>query len=178
MHGVHPATFGRNLDKGFDGQQMLKSVMPTLADGLAIEHEPDNWLWPLIQTLAPTFHAVPEERIKTSMMTLLHQESILSEGAGAIALAPLLYDESPNLEGDILVLVSGGNISVPLLAKAMTTVIEDPRLRKINGLRASTLGIELSASTSGKTSRTVEKPVLTVRRQLARPRFCRCGCNW
>lgn len=159
LHGAHPAIFGRNLHNGFDGQQMLKSVMPTLADGLAIEHEPYNWLWPLIQALAPIFHAVPEDRIKTSMMTLLHQESILSEGAGAIALAPLLFDESPNLKGDILVLVSGGNISVPLLAKAMTAVIEEPRLRKINGLRASTLGIELSASASapGKTSQAVEK---------------------
>ncbi|OLK67870.1 cystathionine gamma-synthase [Xanthomonas oryzae pv. oryzae] len=159
LHGAHPAIFGRNLHNGFDGQQMLKSVMPTLADGLAIEHEPYNWLWPLIQALAPIFHAVPEDRIKTSMMTLLHQESILSEGAGAIALAPLLFDESPNLKGDILVLVSGGNISVPLLAKAMTAVIEEPRLRKINGLRASTLGIELSASASapGKTSQAAEK---------------------
>ena len=157
LHGVLPAIFGRCLEQGFDGQEMLRRVMPTLADGLAIEHDPGNWLWPLIQELVPKFHVVPEEQIKTSMMTLLHQESILAEGAGAIALAPLLFDEKTALEGDILILISGGNISVPLLAKAMSTVIEDPRLRKINGLRATTLGIELPAAVLRQATLAVEK---------------------
>lgn len=158
LHGVLPAAFGRQLDQGFDEQQMLKSVMPTLADGLAIEHDQDNWLWPLIRELKPRFHTVSEEQIKTGMMTLLHQESILAEGAGAIGLVPLLFEEGAALEGDILVMVSGGNISVPLLSKAMSTVIEDPRLRKINGLRATTLGIELRDAAPHPATQASDKP--------------------
>lgn len=146
LHGVLPAAFDRDMREGSFATSMMSAVMPTIADGLAIQHGADNWLWPLIRQLQPQFHHVSEQEIKGSILTLLHQESLLTEGAGAIALAPLLYEQVPDVEGDILVVLSGGNLSVPQMAKIISSSIEDPVLRKLNGLRASRLGIELDAA--------------------------------
>ncbi|WP_209435978.1 pyridoxal-phosphate dependent enzyme [Paracidovorax oryzae] len=143
LHAVLPSVFGRLQGRRFSGPEMLGAAMPTVADGLAIQHGPDNWLWPVIQSLDPHFHCVEEAQIKAAMLTLLHQESLLAEGAGVIGLSPLLHGGMDDLEGDVLLVLSGGNVSVPQLARVLSTDISDPALRKLNGLRSISLGIEL-----------------------------------
>lgn len=154
LHAVLPASFDRDMAPDRFAQSMMSPVMPTIADGLAIQHEPDNWLAPLIRQLQPQFHHVGEEEIKASVLTLLHQESLLTEGAGAIALAPLLFDQVADVEGDVLVVLSGGNMSVPQMAKIISSNIENPALRKLNGLRTAQLGIEMNAPASAKSDST------------------------
>ena len=143
IHGVYPEIFNRNLTPRFQEHEMTKKVVPTLADGLAIQHEDGNWLWTVIKSLDSRFQCVTENEIKSSMLTLLTQESLLCEGAGAISLAPLL-DPACDLTGNILVILSGGNVTPATLTKALLVDMTDSTLRKMNGLRNSELGVERS----------------------------------
>lgn len=140
LHAVVPSAFRRSLQAGFEPHELARPVLPTVADGLAVQHEPDSWLQPLLAAAIDAYHDVDETEMYVAMISLLNQESLLAEGAGAIGVAALLFREAmAELDGDVCVLLTGGNVSQSRLAIAMTSDFSSIDQRTMLGLK----GVEL-----------------------------------
>lgn len=140
LHAVAPRAFRRTLVAGTEPLEMSNPVFPTVADGLAVQHEPGSWLQPLLAEAINAYHCVDETEMYAAMVSLLNQESLLTEGAGAIGVAALLFCESlAELEGDVCVLLTGGNVAQSRLAIAMTRDFAEIEQRGMLGLRTAEL---------------------------------------
>jgi threonine dehydratase len=90
--------------------------MRTLADGIAVRAVSQRTL-DVAKNYIDRISVVDEEEIAEAVLLLLEVEKTVAEGAGAVALAAALRGELP-LEGkQVVVVISGGNIDVNLLAR-------------------------------------------------------------
>ncbi|MCX5890681.1 MAG: threonine ammonia-lyase [Deltaproteobacteria bacterium] len=96
---------------------------PTLADGIRVPltgRLPFMILKEYLRDLA----LVEEHEIAQALLLLLEDKKILAEGAGAVAAAALLGPLADrHLGRQVVVLVSGGNIDMPLLERVVPRVL-------------------------------------------------------
>jgi threonine dehydratase len=71
----------------------------------------------MVQRYADETLLVSEEEIAAGIAFALEQHHIVVEGGGAVAIAALLHGKVQNVSGPAAVVVSGGNVSIPLLIK-------------------------------------------------------------
>jgi len=90
-------------------------VGATIADGIAIRR-PGSLTLPLLRELLDGLHTVSEDEIAAAMVFLAESAKLVSEGAGAVAVAVLLSGRLNPLEGTTVAVVSGGNVDSGLLA--------------------------------------------------------------
>jgi threonine dehydratase len=103
-------------------------VGPTIADGLAGNIEPGSITVEVARRLAAAMLAVSEDEIKAAIRYLAFEHGVVSEGAGAVGVAALLagrldrtaHGEDGAAERPTVVLVTGRNITPPLLASILT----------------------------------------------------------
>lgn len=138
--GVHPEIFQRDMSEP-GGRALSKPVRPTLADGLAVQHdESDGDLEAFVRASLDSVELVSEADIERAIVALLHNESILAEGAGAISLVPLIRDlDASRLRGNVVVIVTGGNIASASLMKCFMTRADDARMGALLGHQSTTL---------------------------------------
>jgi threonine dehydratase len=103
----------------------------TIADGIAVRRAGEITL-PVIRALADDVVAVDEEDIARAILALLEVEKTVVEGAGAVPLAALLAGRL-SLAGRAVVLVlSGGNIDVNLVARIIERgLVRDGRVVRL-----------------------------------------------
>ena len=113
------------------GSPVTIDAEATIADGLAGRRAGDLTL-PLIRALADDVVAVGEEDIARAILALLEVEKTVVEGAGAVPLAALLARRL-DLAGRAVVLVlSGGNIDVNLVARIIERgLVRDGRVVRL-----------------------------------------------
>lgn len=100
----------------------IVTVVPgqSVADGILVPQVGALTL-PSLKSLVDEIVLVSEEEIIDAMLLLLERKKILAEGAGAVPVAALLNNHITIPEGSNVVLViSGGNVDTPLLAKILT----------------------------------------------------------
>lgn len=90
----------------------------SLADGIVVKRLGDL-TFPLIEELVEELVTVEEEAIAQAMVSLLEKAKLVVEGAGAVALAALLYGERPQPRGATVCVLSGGNLDVQTLARVV-----------------------------------------------------------
>ena len=98
------------------GRIVEVQVGPTLADGLAGNMDPDNIAFPIVQRLVDRVVRVGEADLASAMRGLVQHEHLIAEGAGAVGLAALLAGAVDAREGRTVVIVSGANIDLEVLA--------------------------------------------------------------
>lgn len=101
------------------GRLIQAPVATTLAEGIAIKR-PGETTFRIIRELVDEVALVEEEDIAQAIVLLLEQSKLLVEGAGAVSLAALLHGRLARPSGEIVCLLSGGNIDV----KTISTVVE------------------------------------------------------
>ena len=99
------------------GRPVEIDARTSLADGINVKMTgqlPFDILYQRLDQLV----TVTEEEIADAMLTLLEQEKILAEGAGATPLAALL-DQKITVEPNenVVLVISGGNIDMPLVGR-------------------------------------------------------------
>jgi threonine dehydratase len=114
--GVQTERLPSMLEARAAGAPVTLPPEATIADGIAVRRAGDRTL-PLVQRYVDELVTVEEEEIASAILLLLEQEKTLAEGAGAVALAALLYKKTSLQKQRTAVLVCGGNIDVGLLAK-------------------------------------------------------------
>ncbi len=112
----------------------LESVA-TLADGIAVK-EPGENTFALVNKYVDEIVTVTEDEISCAILSLIEHQKLISEGAGAVSVAAVMFDKIPVKGKKVVCLVSGGNIDVTILSRVI-------RRGLVKSGRASLLTIEL-----------------------------------
>lgn len=105
-----------SIDK--DEKVHLKKVS-TIADGIAVK-EPGVNTFDLCKKYVDEIVTVSDDEIAAAILTLMEKQKMVSEGAGAVALAAVMFDKLPVEGKKVVCLLSGGNIDVNMLSRVMT----------------------------------------------------------
>ena len=133
IDAIHPKVFQRKFEDNYE-KAFSKSVYPTIADGLAVQHTQGDFTSDLVKELVDSIDQVSEDDIEMGIVAMLNNEGILVEGAGAIGIAALINDpEGKKYNGDVLVIVSGGNIATASLMHALATHTNNNKINKLLG---------------------------------------------
>jgi len=90
----------------------------TIADGIAVK-KPGKITLEIISELVDDIVLVEEEEISGAILFLMERCKMIAEGAGAVSVSAIMYDKIL-LKGNVVAIVSGGNIDVNLIS----TIIE------------------------------------------------------
>ncbi|MDR1669471.1 MAG: threonine ammonia-lyase, partial [Oscillospiraceae bacterium] len=89
----------------------------TIADGVAVA-VPGPTTYALCRRYLDGIVTVSESEIASAVLTMLERMKMVAEGAGAVAMAALMFrEELRNAEGPTVAVVSGGNIDVNVLGR-------------------------------------------------------------
>ena len=92
---------------------------PTLADALAGGLGAENiYTFEMVREYVDDTVLVSEEEIAAAMAYALEEYHLVVEGGGAVGIAALLSEKVPNLGKNVAVVVSGGNVDIPVLLEA------------------------------------------------------------
>lgn len=97
--------------------ECLESVS-TIADGIAVK-EPGDLTFELVDKYVDEIVTVNDDEISTAILTLMEQQKLVVEGAGAVAVAAVLFDKLPIKDKKVACLLSGGNIDVTILSRVI-----------------------------------------------------------
>ena len=98
-------------------RERLQSVS-TIADGIAVK-EPGNLTYEICSKYVDKFVTVTEDEICGAILHLLEKEKVVAEGAGAAAVAAVMYNKLPVQGKKTVCIVSGGNIDVTILNRVI-----------------------------------------------------------
>lgn len=104
----------------------------TIADGISVARVGQLTL-PLVRRYVSDIVTAAEDETAHAIMTLLEREKTLAEGAAAVGFAALINRRIEDIQGKkVVVLISGGNIDMTMLARILDRGMEsDGRLAKI-----------------------------------------------
>ncbi len=94
------------------------SSVSTIADGIAVK-KPGIFTYDICTKYVDDIFIVSDDEISTAILTLIEKQKIISEGAGAVAIAAVLFDKIPLKNKNVVCLVSGGNIDVTILSRVI-----------------------------------------------------------
>ena len=91
----------------------------TFADGIAVKR-PGDITFSLVEKYVDKVVSVTEDEIAGAVLRLMEKKKLVTEGAGAVAVAAVMHNKI-DLEGKKTVcLLSGGNIDVNILSRVIT----------------------------------------------------------
>jgi threonine dehydratase len=112
----------------------LKSVS-TIADGIAVKKPGDN-TYEYVKKYVDEIALVSDDEVSSAILALMEKQKMIAEGAGAAAVAAVMFNKFDFNGKRVVAIVSGGNIDVTSLSRVI-----DRGLR--NSGRSSSLLIEL-----------------------------------
>jgi threonine ammonia-lyase medium form len=95
----------------------------TIADGLKT-NIPGELTFAMVERYVDDIFLVTDEEIKATAVTLLERAKLLAEPSGATALAAVLTGKLPVKDQKVAVVISGGNVNLPLMAELITELRE------------------------------------------------------
>ena len=116
--GAEPETaapYAYSLEHG--GPQRFPEWKASFVDGAGGKSVTER-MWQRMQAVVDGTVTVTLDQVRDAMRLMAEKARVISEGAGALALAAALSDES--LDGPIVCVVSGGNIDLDKFAKLVT----------------------------------------------------------
>ncbi len=118
VYGVQASGASSMVDSLVSQQRLRLKKVSTVADGIAVK-EPGNLTFELVSQYVDGVVTVNEDEICTAILTLIEQHKLVAEGAGAVAVAAVLFDKVPVAGKKVACLVSGGNIDVSILSRVI-----------------------------------------------------------
>lgn len=103
--------------RSFEARSVVEVPAHTIADGIAVRR-PSELTLRLALGSVEAVRTVPDEAIARAMVLLLERHKLLSEAAGAAALAVALESRAP-LGERVGIVISGGNVDPNLLGKVI-----------------------------------------------------------
>ena len=105
-----------SLDKS---EKIHLDKVQTIADGIAVK-EPGNITYQICKEYVDDIVTVNDDEIAATILTLMEKQKMVSEGAGAVSLAAVLFDKLPVKGKKVVCVISGGNIDVNMLKRIIT----------------------------------------------------------
>ena len=119
IYGVQAKEAASMADSLKQDEQITLATVKTFADGIAVKH-PGDLTFELIKKYVDEVVTVTEDEIAAAILALIEKQKLIAEGAGAVAVAALMFDKIPIEGKNVVCLVSGGNIDVNILSRVIT----------------------------------------------------------
>ena len=135
VYGVQAAGAPSMYNSIKDGEIECLSSVSTIADGIAVKKPGEN-TFRYVSEYVDEVALVTDDEVSSAILALIEKQKMIAEGAGATAVAAVMFDKF-HLKGKrVVAVVSGGNIDVTSLSRVI-----DRGLLKSG--RSSSLLIEL-----------------------------------
>ncbi len=118
VYGVQAQGAASMFNSIQDNQIECLESVSTIADGIAVK-EPGDLTFELVNKYVDDIVTVNDDEISTAILTLMEQQKLVVEGAGAVAVAAVLFDKLPLKDKKVACLLSGGNIDVTILSRVI-----------------------------------------------------------
>lgn len=119
VYGVQAQGAPSMLRSVDDGKIETLPKVQTIADGIAVK-TPGDVTYEMVSKYVDGIFTVSDDEIALAILTLLEQQKLISEGAGAVPVAAVLAGKIPDIDGKkVCCLVSGGNIDVTILSRVI-----------------------------------------------------------
>ena len=119
VYGVQAAGAPSMLNSIHDARiERLDSVF-TIADGIAVK-EPGSLTYELCSKYVDEIVTVTDDEISAAILALMEQHKLVTEGAGAAAVAAAMFGKVDISGKKTVCLLSGGNIDVTILSRVIT----------------------------------------------------------
>ena len=119
VYGVQAAgapSMAHALEKG---EPEALDRVSTFADGIAVKC-PGDLTFALTQKYVDGVVTVTDDEIATAVLTLIEEQKLIAEGAGAVAVAAAMFNKVDVKGKKVVCLVSGGNNDVTILSRVIT----------------------------------------------------------
>lgn len=118
VYGVQ-AKGAPSMVNAFESHSLISlDKVSTVADGIAVK-TPGNITFELCEKYVDEIFTVTEDEIATAILTLMEQQKLVAEGAGAVSVAAVLFNKLPIQGKNVACVVSGGNIDVTILSRVI-----------------------------------------------------------
>ncbi len=101
-----------------DGEIERLDSVSTIADGIAVK-EPGDLTFELCSKYVDEIVTVSDDEISAAILALIEQQKLIAEGAGAVAVAAVMFNKIPVKNKKVACLISGGNIDVTILSRVI-----------------------------------------------------------
>ncbi|MBQ7376643.1 MAG: threonine ammonia-lyase [Clostridia bacterium] len=101
-----------------DGKRGKLPSVSTFADGIAVK-EPGVNTFDICSKYVDDIVTVSEDEISSAILALIEQHKMIAEGAGAVAVAAVMFNKLPVENKRVVCVVSGGNIDVTILSRVI-----------------------------------------------------------
>ena len=90
----------------------------TIADGIKVK-EPGNHTFDLCQKYVDDIVTVSDDEVAGAILSLIENQKLITEGAGAVSVAAVMFNKLPVKGKNVVCVLSGGNIDVTILSKVI-----------------------------------------------------------
>ena len=91
----------------------------TIADGIAVK-QPGDLTFDLISKYVDEIATVSDDEISAAILRVMEKHKLVTEGAGAVAVAAVMFDKFDLTGKKVVCLLSGGNIDVTILSRVIS----------------------------------------------------------
>ena len=119
VYGVQAANAPSMYESVKQKKQITLDTVSTFADGIAVKH-PGDLTFEIVNKYVDEIVTVSEDEIAMAILALMEKQKLVSEGAGATAVAAVIANKIPVKGKNVVCVVSGGNIDVNILSRVLT----------------------------------------------------------
>ena len=118
VYGVQAAGAPSMYNSVKNGQIEQLPGVSTIADGIAVK-KPGDLTYEICSKYVDEIVTVSEDEIAAAILALMEQHKLVTEGAGAVAVAAAMFDKLDLAGKKVVCLLSGGNIDVTILSRVI-----------------------------------------------------------
>ena len=118
VYGVQAAGAPSMYKSIKDGQIEELPSVSTIADGIAVK-KPGDLTYDICSKYVDEIVTVTDDEISAAILALMEKHKLVTEGAGAIAVAAAMFDKLDIKDKKTVCLLSGGNIDVTILSRVI-----------------------------------------------------------
>ncbi|MCD8095106.1 MAG: threonine ammonia-lyase [Ruminococcus sp.] len=135
VYGVQAKGAASMVESLREDKILCLDSVSTIADGIQVK-EPGENTFKYCKEYVDEVVTVSEDEISSAILALIEQHKLISEGAGAVAVAAAMFNKVPVKGKKVVCLVSGGNIDVTILSRVIKRGL-------LKSGRSDTLAIQL-----------------------------------
>ena len=118
VYGVQAAGAPSMANSVHDGKIERLDFVRTIADGIAVK-QPGDLTYELCSKYVDEVVTVTDDEISAAILALMEQHKLVTEGAGAVAVAAAMFGKMDLNGKKAVCLLSGGNIDVTILSRVI-----------------------------------------------------------
>ena len=118
VYGVQAAGAPSMANSIADHQIEELSSVSTIADGIAVKR-PGTLTYELVEKYVDEVVTVTDDEISAAILALMEQQKLVTEGAGAVAVAAAMFGKVDIQGKKVVCVLSGGNIDVTILSRVI-----------------------------------------------------------